>query len=127
MGNLSFNTNILNALKSTIFSWASEFKFVFKSLLLSLYRIVLAKLEVQTIFWKKNVIFDRKLLILIFFRNSLSKLGNSCHCYIKIDCFGTKTCCQIPKCYYRSLAKVSVPAFYKVSQLQKFQRLINSM
>ena len=28
----------------------------------------------KTIFWKKNVIFDRKLLILIFFRNSLSKI-----------------------------------------------------
>ena len=44
------------------FSWDSEFRFVFKSLLLSLERNVAKKVK-KNIVWKKSVIFDQKLLI----------------------------------------------------------------
>ena len=52
-------------------------------------------------FGRKNVIFDYKLLVLGFFLEILCQsleTHPSYHCYINIDYFGTKTCCQIPDC-----------------------------
>ena len=51
-----------------IFSGASEFSFVFKSLLKRLKNTVLSKI-VKIVFGEKNAIFDRKLRFLGFFLN----------------------------------------------------------
>ena len=65
-------------------------------------------------FWKKNVIFDQKLLIFRLFRNSFSKFGN--YFFLIIDCFGIIWLLS----ELLNLAKVRVPAFLKVSQICNF-------